>query len=115
MASQRFKDDGSGRMVASFISDRFDALWVDENDMKKVNANRARQNKLPISFGFICPLEGGNLHPDYSTHLDLELSTLNAERVSMIEARGLLIQIGARRRFGLITGRTAKDTGKPRM
>ena len=82
MASQRFKDDGSGRMVSSFISDLFGMLWVDEKDMKKVNANRARKNKLPISFGVVCSLEGENLDPDYSTHLDLELSMLNAERAS---------------------------------
>ena len=69
-------------MASSFIFDLFGMLWVDEKDMKKVNANRARQNKLPISFGVICSLEGENLDPDYSTHLDLELSMLNAERAS---------------------------------
>jgi len=88
MASQRFKDDGSGRMMSSFISDLFGMLWVDENDMQKVNAKRARENKLPISFGVICSLEGENLDPDYSAHLDLELQMLNAERLSRGEAPG---------------------------
>jgi hypothetical protein len=63
MASQRFKDDGSGRMMPSFISDLFGMLWVDENDMKKANAKRARQNKPPISFGVMCSLLLGRGEP----------------------------------------------------
>ena len=36
-----------------------------------------------MSFGVICSLEGECLDADYSTHLDLELEMLNAERRSL--------------------------------
>jgi len=58
-------------------------LWVSPDDMNKVNQNRARDDKAPVSFGVICSLEGENLDADYSAHLDLELEMLNAERKSL--------------------------------
>ena len=57
-ASQRFKDDGSGRMLSGFFEATEGVLWFTEDIVKTANNKRARDNEPSIEFGKICSLFG---------------------------------------------------------
>jgi hypothetical protein len=83
MASQRFKDDGSGRVVSAFFSDLFGVLWVSDWTMGIVNQKRESKGKPPIQFGMMCPDPADPKSALDEGQLLVELQLLNAERVKM--------------------------------
>ena len=48
LASQKFKDDGSGRMLSGFFSDVLGVLWVTPALVQEINQHRADLGKPPM-------------------------------------------------------------------
>jgi hypothetical protein len=84
MCSQRYKDDGSGRMISGFFSDLFGVLYVPDNIMAVINAKRRMERKLPIHLGEICAAPDDVRPPvdDADALLEKELTAVNTERAT---------------------------------